>query len=183
MTPASTVLISGHLVDAPDRPVARFPQRLVDQVSQAVAAVFDRWRVGPGSVIICGGARGADIIGAEAGLARGARVVVILALPADAFEATSVALPGTEWAERYRRLLAVAEVRQPPPSAAQERDVFAHTNQRMVDAALARDPQPKVLLVWDGKTGDGPGGTADLVTRLGYRTDDPHVHIINPTSI
>ena len=30
-------------------------------------------------------------------------------------------------------------------------------------------------------TGDGPGGTADLVRQLGYDLDDPRVRVIDPT--
>jgi len=55
---------------------------------------------------------GADILAAEAGLERGARVVLGLALPPEEFEQRSVVLPGTDWQARFRALLDRSEVRR-----------------------------------------------------------------------
>src|SRR5690349_13768888 len=71
MSGPRVVLASGHMVDLPDRATPRFP---VDQVSRVTAEVQDAlgaWDVGPGSTVVCGGARGADLIVAEQALARG----------------------------------------------------------------------------------------------------------------
>jgi hypothetical protein len=177
-----TLLVSGHLVDAPDRPRPRFPQHTVGWVTDRVRETLDGWNVGAGSTVITGGARGADIIAAEEAHDRGASVMLCLPLPPDEFERRSVDLPGTAWAARFRRLLAVAEVRVLPPATdAEGDDVFARANAWMVELARQRDPHPCALIVWDGRPGDGPGGTADLVRRLGYRIDDPHVRVIDPT--
>jgi hypothetical protein len=106
------VLVSGHLVDALDRSIPRFPPSRVPWVTDQVRQSFSEWDVGPGTTVISGGARGADIIAAEEGHARGAHVVLCLALPPDEFERRSVDLPGTDWSSRFRRLLSVAEVRE-----------------------------------------------------------------------
>src|SRR6266542_1829995 len=95
-----------------DRPTPRFPPSRVPWVTDRVRETFDNWRVGPGTTVISGGARGADIIGAEEGYSRGAHVMLCLALPADEFRRRSVDLPGTDWGSRFRRLLSVAEVRE-----------------------------------------------------------------------
>ena len=174
------IVVSGHLVDTPDRAVPRFPETRVPWVTGRVEAVFDEWQVAPSTTLICGGARGADIIAAEAALARGARTVVCLALPPDRFAEQSVDLPGTDWVARFRRLLDVADVRElsdPPAGDA----VFARTNEWMVDLARSMHPEPRALLIWNGRAGDGVGGTADMVDRLGYDRDDPRVRIIDPT--
>jgi hypothetical protein len=60
-------------------------------------------------------------------------------------------------------------------------EVFARANEWMVDVARRLDPRPYAVIVWDGKTGDGPGGTSDLVQRLGYAIGDPRVRMIDPT--
>ncbi|GIJ57329.1 hypothetical protein [Virgisporangium aurantiacum] len=174
------IVASGHLVDAPDRPVPRFPQERVPWVTGQIEAVFDEWQVGPSTTLICGGARGADIIAAEAALARGAHVVVCLALPPDRFVEQSVDLPGTDWAARFRRLLEVADVRElrDPPAGD---EVFTRTNEWMVDLARSLHPEPRAVLVWNGQAGDGVGGTAHMVHRLGYDRDDPRVRVIDPT--
>src|SRR5262249_56782534 len=113
MTAPRAVLVSGHMIDAPNRAQPRFPQRLASVVADRIGSAFDAWGVAAGTTLICGGARGADVLAAEAALARGGQVIVCLALDPDAFEAASVALPGTDWSERYRRLLQVADVRHP----------------------------------------------------------------------
>jgi hypothetical protein len=176
----AAVLVSGHLVDAPDRPTPRFPSGRVGWVAEQVRAALDDWQVGPSTTLVCGGARGADIIAAEEAYARGARVTVCLALPAEEFETVSVALPGTDWADRFRRLLAVADVHQLTGVAPGD-NVFALANEMMLDVARRIDPRPYALVVWDGRAGDGPGGTADLVVQLGYPPGDPRLLVVDPT--
>jgi hypothetical protein len=178
------VLVSGHLVDTADRSEPRFPQHRVPWVTDQVRHAFDEWRVGPGTTVISGGARGADIIAAEEGHARGAHVVLCLALPPSEFEQQSVDLAGTNWSTRFHRLLHVAEVRRLSEETGQTPagdEVFARTNEWMVDLAQRLDPQPYAVIVWDGRTGDGPGGTADLVGRLGYTPGNRRVWVIDPT--
>lgn len=176
------VLASGHLVDAADRSVPRFPQSRVPWVADQVRAAFDDWHVGTDTTVITGGARGADIIAAEEANVRGARVLLCLALPPDEFERGSVDLPGTDWRSRFRRLLHVGDVRVLDRAADQPGEpVFARANAWMVDLARQLDPRPRAVIVWDGKLGDGPGGTADLIDKLGYGTDDPWLRTIDPT--
>jgi hypothetical protein len=174
------ILVSGHLVDGPDRPVPRFPQWRAPWVANRVRKVFDEWRVGPTGTVVTGGARGADITAAEEGLARGAGVVLCLAQPPERFVHESVELAGTDWEQRFRRLIAVADVRQlkDPPEGG---PVYVRTNAWMIDVARTMDPDPHAVFVWDGRAGDGEGGTADMVRRLGYAREDPRVRIIDPT--
>jgi hypothetical protein len=178
------VLVSGHLVDTADRPTPRFPEHRVGWVTDRVREAFDDWGVGPGTTVISGGARGADIIAAEEARSRGADLVLCLALPPEQFERRSVDLPNTDWVDRFRRLLGMAKVRVlsdeigPVPA---DDEVFARTNEWMVDLARRLNPQPYAVIIWDGTTGDGPGGTSDLVQRLGYAIDDSRIRVIDPT--
>lgn len=176
---SSVVVVSGHMVDAPDRPSPRFPPEELPRVDAEVRDALDDWSVGPSTTLITGGARGADLLAAEAALKRGATVRLLLALPPGEFEAKSVALPGTDWTDRFRAMLREAEVEvlEHPPGA----DVFEQTNIRIIEAARALDPEPFALIVWNGQEGDGPGGTRDFVGRLGHSMDDPHVRVIDPT--
>jgi hypothetical protein len=187
MTPA--VLVSGHMIDSNDRPVPRFPQHRAGWVADRIRNAFHEWRVGRGTTVFTGGARGSDIIAAEEATRRGATVVLCLALPVREFERRSVELTGTDWIDRFRRLLAVAEVRQLPGTVGRETveraggSPFAATNTWMIDLARRLDPRPRAIVVWDGKPGDGPGGTADLVDKLGYSIDDPNLRRIDPTPV
>jgi hypothetical protein len=117
---------------------------------------------------------------AEEALARGARVRLCLALPVEEFEVRSVALPGTDWSARFRRLLRIAEVEVLNGGAASD-GVFGQTNKRLIEVARSLDATPHVIVVWNGRGGDGPGGTSDLVSRLGLTGPDPRIRVIDPT--
>jgi hypothetical protein len=179
------VVVGGHLVDLPDRSEERFPARVESNVTHAVSRAFDSWGVGAGSLVISGGARGADVIAAEQGRMRAAEVWLLVALPDDDFVERSVRLEGSDWESRYRALRAVcatwfqADALGPPPSP---EAAFARNNRWMLDvgAELAPVGALKVLVVWDGLAGDGPGGTADLVdaaVRAGAQ-----VEVIHPST-
>jgi uncharacterized protein len=179
------------MVDTLDRPTPRFPPDQVPRVTDEVRRAFDRWGVGPSTTIVCGGARGADILAAEEGLARGARVRLCLALPPDEFVERSVAIPGTDWEDRFRALLAkadhatLAEHGGAGAGAAEGDAVFARTNEWIVAEARSLagggDRRPHALVVWNGREGDGPGGTADFVHRLGYDRPAASIVVIDPT--
>jgi len=108
------VVVSGHMVDTPDRPQPRFPPERVPRVAGEVQSALERWDVGPGTTLVTGGARGADIVAAEAARARGARLRLVLACRPDDFVKDSVALPGTDWKERFYALLGQADVEVVP---------------------------------------------------------------------
>lgn len=177
----SVIAVSGHMVDSPDRARPRFPPDQVPRVEAEVRSALESWDVGPGTTVVSGGARGADVIAGEQALARGARVRLCLALPPDEFERRSVALPGTDWAARFRRLLQHAEV-EVVGARGDSDDVFERANLRVIEVARAlAGERPRAIVVWDGNQGDGPGGTSDFVERLGYDGPDENVRVIDPT--
>ena len=174
------VVVSGHMVDAPGRPRPRFPPDQVARVDAEVREALEQWGVDGSTTLVTGGARGADLLAAEAASERGAKVWLVLALPPDEFEARSVALDGTDWARRFRTALAEAdevEIVEHPPDA----DVFARTNTRMIEIARSLDPEPHALIVWNGQEGDGPGGTRDFIAQLGHSEPGERVRVIDPT--
>lgn len=174
---ARAVVVSGHMVDVPGRPQPRFPPRQVPRVAAKVREQLERWYVGAGTTLLRGGARGADIIAAEAALERDAAVRLVLARPPDDFVSGSVSLPQTDWEERFRALLARADVEIVGGS---DDDVYQRTNQRIIESAREIDDHPLALIVWDGEEGDGPGGTSDFVARLGRVSGEDRVVIIDP---
>lgn len=173
------VLVTGHRVDDPDRRVPRFPQGEVPRVSAEVARVLKGWSVGPGSVLISGAACGADLIAAEHALDLGAAVRVVLALPPDEFERESVEVSGTNWSERFRKVLGRSDVEV--LDGQRDGRAFACANARMLEIAQQLDHHPYAIVVWNGQSGDGPYGTADLVRRLGYTGADERVAVVDPT--
>lgn len=173
------VVVSGHMVDKPDRPRPRFPPEQVPRVAAEVRDALARWSVGEGATLVTGGARGADIIAAEEAHARGASLRLVLALEPDEFVARSVAIRGTDWEQRFRALLPQADVEV--VDGPDDDEVFARTNQRIIEVAREIDPRPHAVIVWNGKEGDGPGGTRDFVSQLGHDLEDESVAVIDPS--
>jgi len=185
------VVASGHMIDKPDRPEERFPSRKEAAVRERIAKQLEVWDVGASDLVICGGARGADILFAELCADRGAEVWLFLALPEAEFLEESVRLADSEWESRFfalrdresvKTFQQVDRLKSPPKGTS----VFARNNLWMINTARVEANDPKNLyavLVWDEKaTGDGPGGTSDFAARvkqLGGRL----APIINPTKL
>lgn len=180
---AQVVLAAGHMVDRPDRSSPRFPPSAEAGVTAAVRRALEHWDVGTGALLVCGGARGSDIIAAEQALARGAEVWLLVPLPDEAFVAASVHLPGTDWSDRYRNLrrrcptwFLTEELAGPMV----DDNVFERNTDWCLRVARAEAPpgRLRVLAVWDGSGGDGEGGTASLVERA--RRAGACVEVISP---
>jgi hypothetical protein len=185
---SSVIVASGHMIDRPDRASPRFPPGAALAVTRAVSRALEDWGVGPGTLLVSGGARGADIIAAEQALLAGADVWLLLSLPDDDFIEASVAIQGTDWEERYRELRRrcptwIQEEELGPSTAFGRGAVFARNNEWCLEVGTAQAPPDglRVLVVWDGSGGDAPGGTADFVDRakgLGAET-----RIISPFGV
>lgn len=174
----SVVVVSGHMVDTPDRARPRFPAAQVARVAAEIREAFARLAFGPGGTLVTGGARGADILAGEQALERGAAVRLVLALAPEEFKRSSVTLPDSDWEQRFDALLARAtfEVVGGP-----EDDVYARTNQRLIEVARALEPRPHAVVVWNGEEGDGPGGTSDFVAQLRRVSGDERLIVIDPS--
>ena len=201
-SPAHVLLYSGHMTDAPDRADERFPERKAVAIRRHIDAYLEKWRTGPGWLAIGGAARGADLLFAEACLARGMEVAVHLALPPDEFERRSVRGWDEEsgWEARFRRLLdgrdGPSRVRIMPADFAWVGEhVFAAANRWMLEtgASHAGRADIRVMVVWDERPGDGEGGTEHFVERVremasalpraGERAVDEAVVVLNPLEI
>ncbi|MET1002452.1 MAG: hypothetical protein ABWZ15_11630 [Acidimicrobiia bacterium] len=122
------------------------------------------------ALLLTGGARGADIIAAEQARRRGAEVWLLLPEPEESFVESSVRIAGTDWETRFASLRDSCRVliqdRELGPRNASD-DLYERNNRWLLDVATAQahPGRPRALIVWDGKTSDGPGGTDDLVSR------------------
>lgn len=187
MTAPQVILVSGHLTDAPGRPERRFEETEVARVARDVHRVLEHWGVGPGTTLVCGGGRGADLIGAEEALALGADVVLCLAQPPDAFARQSVAGADPSWPARFdavRERAAAVEVLPEDQHPGNDGSIHAATNTWMISRArlLGGGVEPRVVVVWNGREGDGPGGTRDFLRQLGIeKPQADRLAIIDPT--
>lgn len=169
--PRQTLLFTGHMVDAPDRPQPRFPPALVGAAARHIDAALAALGGGPADLALTQGAAGGDLLFAEACLARSVPLRLLLPLAEPEFIAASL-LPssgGAAWLARYRAV--VARLDEPPQEAPRElgplqpgSDPFVRANAWLLDRALAFGAERlHCICLWDGGGGDGPGGTRHLV--------------------
>ena len=180
----TVVLTSGHMIDAPDRSSPRFPATLEPVVANRIERMLDKWEIGPGDLILNGGARGADILCAESAHRRGSDVELILALPPDEFEEQSVVLPDSIWLPAIPVPAGRLSLHRQPGGPARSVTQRVRPSQRRPDQAGPGAGPPerlKVLLVWDEEPAGGPGGTGDFA--VAARELGAELEIINPTSL
>ena len=130
-------------------------------------------------LLITGLAEGADRIVARCALKTGWRIGAVLPLARDEYEAD---FESEQSITEFRELLGLSVwVRAPDSGAVERPDCY-----RALGDWLARQAQV-LIAMWDGGPGNGPGGTADVVTRFreGVQTDDlflpdagPVIHIL-----
>lgn len=172
--PRQVLLFSGHMIDAPDRVAPRFPAAKEAEAARRIAELLERLRAGPTDLALTQGAAGGDLLFAEACLARGVPVRLMLPLPEPAFIAQSI-LPcaqGAAWRERYLALR--ARLPEPPHVADDElgplgagQDPWERGNRWLLDSALAHGAKRlRFITLWDGGGGDGPGGTRHMVDEV-----------------
>ena len=163
----NVVLFAGHMIDQPGREQPRFPPELEPVVRQQLRSRLKALNAGFGySAAACG----SDILFAEVMLELGNELQIVLPYEKEKFIEDSVdVLPG--WKERFEAVIRKASgVTIVADRQLTRRGVeFEYSNLYVFGMALARarqlDTSLKPLTVWDGKPGDGPGGTGWAVSR------------------
>jgi len=169
--PRLAIVFTGHMVDAPDRPSPRFPARLVGAAAREIDAALASLAAGPCDVAFTQGAAGGDLLFAEACLARGVPLQLLLPLDEQEFIARSVSpvVDGQAWLARFRRVVARLGIapRQAPRelgALASGEDPFVRGNLWLLASARAAGAERLCCVcLWDGGGSDGPGGTRHLV--------------------
>ena len=182
-TPRKVLLFSGHMIDAPGRKEPRFPPDKEPIAAERIASILDALGVGAQDLGICSGACGGDLLFAEAALARGASLELYLPFDETRFLEESVDFADADWRERFfaaksRATLHLMPDERPPLLAGE--DPFEQDNLWMLEAAM-RFGAEKVdfICLWNGKGGDGPGGTQHLMQEV--QSKSGRVHWINTT--
>jgi hypothetical protein len=162
----NVVAFFGHMTDLKGRDRERFPERRVPEVRKKIR---ERLK-GLGFVLgFSGAARGADILFLEEVLARKGLAHVKLPFPVERFLETSV---GGDWNRRFKSIQRNSRVKievlhEKAPADAELAEAFRASNievqKHTAQYAKLLDETAIVIAVWDGKPGDGPGGTADAV--------------------
>lgn len=179
--PRRFLLFSGHMIDAPNRPEPRFPPSLERGAAFAIRAKLAELEAGPGDLALSSGACGGDLLFAEA--CRDRRVPHDLRLPFEEarFLATSVAFADADWVARFeaakryagdRFRIASRELGEAPAGVGP----YARTNRWLLDSALARgSDRLDFIALWDGESGEGRGGTSQMVEAVARSSGRIHV--------
>lgn len=159
----AAVLFSGHMVDAPDRTEPRFPPERVPLVRRNIAEVIwpiDDPEVGAVSGLACGG----DLLFAEEWLKTGRALQAYLPRPVEEFLDESVRFAGEEWVASFHRVITdvMVSVVGPDDEMLRLEDPHTTNNFRMLEAARRQGGTIHGVFLWDGRGGDGPGGTQHL---------------------
>jgi tetratricopeptide (TPR) repeat protein len=186
-------LFTGHQLDSPGRRPPRFPpdkenmarERIKVALETAIRELGDAPRLG-----LAGAASGGDILFHEVCAELGIPTNIYLALPENKFINESVAPAQGNWVERFNALLRTkkeSEVRQlaetdemPKWLRARQSDygIWQRNNLWMLYNAVTLGGKHTTLIaLWDGESGDGPGGTKDMVNQA--RTQGARTIIIN----
>jgi hypothetical protein len=155
------------MVDAPDRPTPRFPPERVPLARRAIAEAV--WMIDDTDAqAISGLACGGDLLFAEEWLKTGRPLVAYLPREEANFLDESVRFAGEEWVDLFREVTADANLAMigPDEQMLDLDDPHTANNLRMLDAALQRPGSLHGLFLWDGKGGDGPGGTEHLASEV-----------------
>ncbi len=180
----SVVVFAGHMVDAPGRPVPRFPAEREPMIREEIGKQLRAVNAGYGySSAACGG----DIIFCECLLEMGAKVNLVLPCPVDAFKRQSVSFGGPEWERRFHNVLGNATtllIANPAEYATSAADPslamgFVYANRIVTGLAVlqteALDLELHAIALWDGRVGDGGGGTGSVVAEWSQRQLTAHV--------
>ncbi len=173
------MIFAGHMVDAPGREPPRFPAEKVpaarEAIRHAIVAVDD-----PEAAAVSGAACGGDLLFCEEWLATGRELRVYLPKDEEAFLDESVRFAGPEWEAAYRRVVSHLNTERAGQGSEKSGDPHVLNTVRMLDAARANPPVRGIVL-WDGQSGDGPGGTGEMLAQV--RAAGGSVQIIDPADL
>jgi len=166
--PRYVFLFSGHMIDAPGRSEPRFPTDKEKIAAQAIAKKLDELYAGPKDLALCGGACGGDLLFAEACLNRNVHLQIRIPFDEPTFLKNSVTFADGNWRDRYyavknnklTTLFLMPEELGPTPEDA---NPYERDNLWQLYTALSIGPEKiRFICLWDGKGGDGPGGTKHM---------------------
>ena len=162
-----SILFTGHMIDKADRALPRFSpskegvvrKKIKEQLLKVKHAVKEKLKG------IAGGACGGDILFHELCLELNITSEIFLALPVNDFKKSSVSFAGKDWEDRYESLIKKLPVHFLPQSNENNiNNVWERANMWMLESALKNGGKNMTLIaLWDGKAGDGGGGTEHMI--------------------
>lgn len=183
VTPRQVFLFTGHMMDRPGRGGPRFSPGMADAAARRIAEALDHWGAGPQDMAISQAAAGGDLMFLEACRTRGVRCQVLLPFDEPTFVRESIApsqdVPGSAiWRDRWLALkptltwpVRVMPVELGPTGW--NANPYERCNLWLLNSGLAHGPERlRFLVLWNGESGDGRGGTAHMKAEADRRVID-----------
>jgi hypothetical protein len=186
--PARVVLFSGHMIDRPNRTQVRFPEAKADAAGQQIAEQLDKLSVGPGDLGVAQAACGGDLLFIRACLARGMRLEIYMPQREPNFLRDSVSYGAAHWQDEYdavkkhpdARFRVMPDDLGPVPEGI---NLYDRCNRWMLYSGLSNGlAKLSFVTLWDGKPGDGPGGSEHMVKLVRELTGRQPV-VIDPATL
>lgn len=167
-------LFTGHMIDKPDRKEPRFPPSKEDAVRKRINEILteEKNKITDELKGIAGGACGGDIIFHESCEDLGIKTELNLALPREQFIVESVQFAGHDWIDRFNKLYkklprqVLSQTKELPKWLRKKENynIWERNNLWELNNALVNGGINMTLIaLWDGKGGDGSGGTEHMV--------------------
>ncbi len=183
--PRKVFLFSGHMIDAPKRKTARFPQDKQSIAAKAILKQLKELGACSKDLAICGGACGGDLLFAEAALALNLQLELRLPFNIPEFLEHSVSFAGDKWRDRFYRVkenpattlfIMPDELGDLPKNS----NPYERNNLWQLYSALSWGIEKvHCICLWDGKGGDGPGGTRHMHDSIKQRSGQVYVLAAN----
>jgi len=178
------LLFTGHMIDKNDRNMQRFPeekeQGIREKIKEKVTEIL-KAAPSPNQLIgIAGGACGGDILFHEVCKELGIKTEMFLALPHEGYIVGSVKFAGNTWVKRFYTIYDDTNVIVHRLSEEKELPTWLRSkagytfwernNLWILNSAFIHGSQNLTFLaLWDGKKGDGPGGTQHMIEQVKKR--------------
>ena len=170
------IIATGHRADAPGRPNPRFPNTpaCIDKAREWLkeTILIEQAQTKGSLSAIAGAASGTDLLFHEICEELDISTKIVLPIPKDDYRRKSVADGGAVWIEKFNNLVArnepiiLSETDGLPTwtENLQNYNVFQRSNiWMMLHAILQPNADSTLIALWNEKSGDGPGGTSDMV--------------------
>ena len=174
------LLFTGHMIDKQDRKEERFPAKLEQSARKAIKEQVELEKAKYGDQLkgIAGGACGGDILFHEMCAELGVETELYLALPREQFIVKSVEFAGNNWVDRFDDLFKklpkkyLANTKELPKWLQHKNSytIWERNNLWMLNSSLVCSGiNMTMIALWDGKGGDGAGGTEHMVKQAKSR--------------
>ena len=169
-------LFSGHMIDAPDRSVPRFPADKEKIARKAIEKTLKELHAGADDLAISSGACGGDLLFAEACLDRGLSFEMRLPFPVPEFLERSVLFADQDWEQRFFKVkehpnTRVYYMQDELGELPVDENPYEKCNLWMLERAISFGKERvNFICLWDGKGGDGPGGTRHMIRSIRQRS-------------